>query len=132
MKTRISVVAAAAALMSLSYLGTSYATSNTAAKAPAEVTSPATVDDFRLSDQNLHSHELYQLGDASAVVLVTQQNSCPVSRNNATAVKALADAYKPKGVEIFMLNSTPSDKREAIVEEAQAYGYTLPVLMDSN
>ncbi|MGO9934058.1 MAG: redoxin domain-containing protein [Steroidobacteraceae bacterium] len=133
MKTRISVVAAGlAALVSLSFVGASYATSSTAAKAPAEVALPAAIDDFRLSDQNLHSHELYQLGDASAVVLITQQNSCPVSRNNATAVQALVDAYKPKGVEIFMLNSTPSDKREDIVVEAAAYGYNLPILLDSN
>src|SRR5271169_1152361 len=133
MKTRIYVVGAAlAAFLSLSYVGTSLATSSTAAKAPAEVALPATVDDFRLPDQNLHSHQLSQLGDASAVVLITQQNSCPVSRNNATAVQALVDAYKPKGVEIFMLNSTPSDKRDAIVAEAAAYGYNLPILLDSN
>jgi peroxiredoxin len=132
MKTRISVVAAFAAFMSLSYVGLSGATSSTAAKAPAEVTLPATIDDFRLSDQNLHSHQLSQLGDASAVVLITQQNSCPVSRNTASAVKALQDEYTPKGVEIFMLNSTPSDKRDDIVVEAAAYGYNLPILMDSN
>src|SRR5271154_2868689 len=132
MKTRKSVVAALAAFISLSYVGLSGATSSTAAKAPAEVSLPATVDDFRLSDQNLHSHQLSQLGDASAVVLITQQDSCPVSRNTATAVQALVDAYKPKGVEIFMLNSTPSDKRDDIVAEAAAYGYNLPILLDSN
>ncbi len=97
MKTRISVVAAFAAFMSLSYVGTSLATSSTAAKAPAEVTLPATIDDFRLTDQNLHSHQLSQLGDASAVVLITQQNSCPVSRNTAAAVKALQDAVRAQG-----------------------------------
>ncbi len=73
-----------------------------------------------------------QLGDASAVVLITQANNCPVSRNTSAAVKALQDQYSAKGVEIFMLNSTPSDKREAIVAEAQAYGYNLPILMDTN
>ena len=31
-----------------------------------------------------------------------------------------------------MLNSTPSDKRDAIVAEAKAYGYNLPILMDTN
>jgi mono/diheme cytochrome c family protein len=35
-------------------------------------------------------------------------------------------------VEIFMLNSTPADTREAILAEAKAYGYELPILMDSN
>jgi len=133
MKTRTSVAAAALiALVGLGYMGLSGATSSTAAKAPAEVVLPVTVDDFRLTDQNLHSHELRQLGDASAIVLITQQNSCPVSRNSAAAVKALQDQYAAKGVEIFMLNSTPSDKREEIVAEAQTYGYNLPILMDTN
>jgi len=131
-KTRTSAAAAALiAVAGLSYMGLSGATA-TAAKAPAEVALPVTVDDFRLSDQNLHSHELRQLGDASAVVLITQANNCPVSRNTSAAVKALQDQYSAKGVEIFMLNSTPSDKREAIVAEAKAYGYNLPILMDTN
>jgi peroxiredoxin len=132
MKTRIPVAAAALiALVGLGYVGLSGATSS-AAKAPADVTLPVTADDFRLTDQNLHSHELRQLGDASAIVLITQQNSCPVSRNTASAVKALQDEYSAKGVEIFMLNSTPSDKRDEIVAEASSYGYNLPILMDTN
>ncbi len=130
--TRTSVAAAAIlALASLGLVAASDATT-TAAKGPADVALPTTVDDFRLSDQNLHSHQLRLLGDASAVVLITQANMCPVSRNTSAAVKALQDEYTPKGVEIFMLNSTPSDKREAIVAEAAAYGYNLPILMDSN
>jgi peroxiredoxin len=129
-KTRTGVaLAALITAASLGYVGLSSATS-TAVKAPAEVTLPSTVDDFRLTDQTLHSHELRQLGDASAIVLITQQNSCPVSRNTSAAVKALQDEYAAKGVEIFMLNSTPSDKREEIVAEAQAYGYSVPILMD--
>jgi peroxiredoxin len=131
--TRTSVAAAAIlALASLGLVAASGATTTTAAKGPADVALPTTVDDFRLSDQNLHSHQLRLLGDASAVVLITQANMCPVSRNTSAAVKALQDEYTPKGVEIFMLNSTPSDKREAIVAEAAAYGYNLPILMDSN
>jgi peroxiredoxin len=131
--TRIGAAAAALiAVVSLSYAGLSGANPSAAVKAPADVALPTTVDDFRLTDQNLHSHELRQLGDASAVVLITQQNNCPVSRNNATAVKALQDEFAGKGVEMFMLNSTPSDKREEILAEAQAYGYTLPILMDTN
>ena len=87
-KTRTSVAAAALiAVAGLSYIGLSGATASSAAKAAPEVVLPATVDDFRLSDQNLHSHELRQLGDASAVVLITQANNCPVSRNTSAAVK---------------------------------------------
>jgi ABC-type sugar transport system substrate-binding protein len=118
-KTRTSAAAAALiAVAGLSYIGLSGATASSTAKAPAEVVLPVTVDDFRLSDQTLHSHELRQLGDASAIVLITQANNCPVSRNTSAAVKALQDEYSAKGVEIFMLNSTPTDTREAIVAEA--------------
>jgi len=113
------------------YMGLSVATP-TLTEAPPAVNLPATVDDFRLTDQTLHSHELRQLADASAIVLITQENSCPVIRNTATAVKALQHDYASKGVEIFMLNSTPTDQREAIRAEAEAYGYDQPILMDSN
>src|SRR6202042_1030008 len=79
-KTRTSAAAAALiAVAGLSYAGLSSAAAAPAAKAAAEVVLPVTVDDFRLPDQNMHSHELRQLGDASAVVLITQRNTCPVS-----------------------------------------------------
>src|SRR5258708_35879497 len=91
---------------------------------------PATIDDFRLPDQNLRSHELRQLSDARAIVLITQQNGCPVSRNTSPAVKELQKVYANGGVEILMLNSTPSDKRDSIVADAKEYGYDLPILMD--
>jgi peroxiredoxin len=93
---------------------------------------PVTVDDFRLTDQDLHSHQLSLLSDAKAVVLITQQNSCPVSRNIASSIKALQDQYAARGVEFMMLNSTPTDLRDDIVAEAQSYGYDLPILMDGN
>src|SRR3974390_3023346 len=132
-KTRTSIAAAALiAVAGLGYSALSTATTNAAAKAPAEVVLPVTVDDFRLSDQNLHSHQLRQLGDASAIVLITQAQTCPGSRNTGAAVKALQDEYSAKGVEFFMLNSTPSDKRDAIVAEAKAYGYNIAILMDTN
>jgi len=132
-KTGTSVAAVAlTAVAALSYMGLNGATASPTARAPAEVVLPITVDDFRLPDQNFHSHELRQLGDASAVVLITQANSCPVSRNSSASVKALQDEYSSKGVEIFMLNSTTIDKRDAIVAEAQAYGYNLPILLDVN
>ncbi len=88
------------------------------------------VDNFRLPDQNYQSHELYRMADAKAVVIVTQMNGCPVSRNTASAIKALKDAYASKGVEFMMLNSSPIDTREAVATEAKEYGFDMPVLMD--
>jgi peroxiredoxin len=100
-------------------------------KTKPALTLPTTVDDFRLSDEELHSHQLSLLNDASAIVLITQMDNCPVSRNIASSVQALQDTYAGKGVEFFMLNSNPSDKREDIVAEAKEYGYHLPILLDS-
>jgi peroxiredoxin len=110
------------------------ATTASAATAPAvaQVVMPTTADNFRLSDQNLHSHELRTMSDAKAVVLITEQNNCPISRNMATAVKNLQEAYAKQGVEFFMLNSTPLDKREEVIAEAKSYGYNMPVLLDTN
>lgn len=125
-----------AALVALLGLGgAALSAAHDAAKAsvsPADVALPTTVDDFRLPDQDLHSHQLRLLGDASAVVLITQMNMCPVNRNTAAAVKDLQTAYAGKGIEFFMLNSTPSNKREEIVAEAKAYGYDMPILLDTN
>ena len=89
------------------------------------------VDNFRLTDQNLESHELDRLADANAIVLLTQQNGCPVSRNTGSSMKALVAAYAGKGVEFMMLNSNPQDTREEIAAEAKAYGYDVPILMDT-
>jgi len=92
----------------------------------------ATVDNFMLSDHTLDSHELYRLHDAKAVVIVTHGIGCPVMRNTNPAIKALRDRYKPQGVEFFYLNSNLQDKRETLLEEAEEYGYDIPILMDVN
>jgi peroxiredoxin len=93
---------------------------------------PTKVDNFRLTDQNLLSKELYRMNDASAVVIITVQNGCPICRNTGPAVKALMSSFAGKGVEFMMLNSTPADTREEILAEAKAYGYDLPILLDRN
>jgi peroxiredoxin len=128
---------AATALVSLLSFGLmgwsdAHTTATASNVSPADVALPTTVDDFRLPDQNLHSHQLRLLGDASAVVLITQMDMCPVNRNIATSVKELQSAYAGKGIEFFMLNSTPSNKREEVLAEAKAYGYDMPILLDSN
>jgi len=102
------------------------------ADAPAPGARPARVDNFRLTDENLGSHELYRMKDASAVVIFTQMDGCPVVRNTMTDFNALVDAYAGKGVEFMMLNSDPNENREDIAQEAKDYGFKAPVLMDAN
>jgi peroxiredoxin len=126
--------AAAAAMVGAGYAGFAMAglTQAVAAADTDQVAMPAKVDNFRLSDQNLDAHELYQLKDAKAVVIVTQGVGCPISRNVNPALIELQKAYTDKGVEFFLLNSNAHDTRETIAAEAKEFGFTMPVLMDAN
>ncbi len=90
------------------------------------------VDNFELTDQTLLGHNLYSMADAKAVVLITQGNGCPVSRNNGAAYNALKAAYKDKGVEFFMLNANSQDSREDLLKEAADFNYNFPILQDPN
>src|SRR5204862_3790492 len=97
---------------------------------PVAATTPARVDNFLLVDQNLVAHELYRLGDAPAVVIVTQRNGDAVIRGQAAQVNRLSGDYGARGVEVMMLNSSLRDTMEAIRAEAGKAGYKVPVLMD--
>jgi mono/diheme cytochrome c family protein len=109
------------------------AASGPAPKASAGPTAAsARVSDFLLVDQNLVAHQLYRLGDAPAIAIVTQQNGDPVIRDAATKVNQLAAGYGAKGVEFMMLNSSLKDTMESIQAETVKAGYKLPVLMDGN
>jgi len=99
--------------------------------APATAAHASRVDNFMLVDANMEAHELYRLGDANAIVLVTQSNGDAVMQKAAPALKALKAAYAAKGVEFMMLNSNLKDSREAIQAEAAKAGYDTPILMDS-
>ena len=125
-------LAAFASALSLGYVGLKGAGPSRATADNAQIVAPLRVDNFRLNDQKMESHEIGRMTDASAIVLLTQQNGCPVSRNTGPSMKALVDAYAGKGVEFMMLNSNPQDTRDEIAAEAKEYGYGVPVLMDAN
>ena len=130
--SRTLILAGAVAALGMGYLGVTGAVSSQALTAQSVVATPTEVENFRLTDQNLQSHELYRMSDAAAVVIITQENGCPVCRNTAPGLKALMAAYAGKGVEFLMLNSNPQDTREEIAAEAKAFGFDMPILMDSN
>ncbi len=127
----LGLFAGAALLSGCSSDGTAPNAMSTASIASATA-AMAAVDNFMLVDQNLEAHELYRLGDASAVVVVTQANGDAVVRGLAPALKALKATYGAKGVEFVMLNSSLKDSREAVIAEAKAADYDLPVLLDVN
>jgi peroxiredoxin len=113
-----------AALLSQAAAGLSFATVALAA-APGDQ-----IENFRLLDQHGRSHELHYLSDATAVVLVTHGNGCPIVRQAMPALQALHEQYGPQGVEFLLLNSNLQDGREAIATEAAEFGIHLPILSD--
>lgn len=88
-------------------------------------------DNFRLTDHQGASHELYYLSDMKAVVLLAQGNGCDVSRQAATAVQALKSKYETQGVTFLAINSNLSDSLDAITKEAKQANIQLPIMVDS-
>ncbi len=90
------------------------------------------VDDFQLIDHTGAAHQLYYYDDASAIVLMTQGNGCPIVRNAMPALREVRDAYVDKGVVFFLLNSNLQDNAQTIAAEVEEFGFDMPVLVDEN
>ena len=100
--------------------------------APLTFGSPEIVDNFRLTDQQGTSHELYYLSDMKAVVLLAQGTGCDASQKAATTIESLRAKYEPQGVTFLLLDSNLQDaaSREALASKARQAGIGLPILMD--
>lgn len=90
----------------------------------------AKIGDFSLLDHTGKHHQLSWYGDQKAVVLFIQGNGCPIVRNGAPTLRTIRDEYQDKGVSFFMLNPQSQDDRDAIVKEAEEFGYDIPILLD--
>ena len=128
--TRIAVLLGSVAVVGGCAAGGGAPNALASGASPASATAPARIDNFLLVDQNLVAHELYRLGDAPAVAIVTQQNGDGVIRGQASTINRLAHDYGAKGVAFMMLNSSLKDSMEAIRAEATKVGYKAPILMD--
>src|SRR5262245_47487023 len=58
-----------------------------------EITTPATIADFTLNDQNGQAHELYKMTDAKAIVMVLQGVGCPIVQQLTPDIKDLQAKY---------------------------------------
>lgn len=135
MIARLSAGVAIAALVALGGYGSttlSPVSVASAADAPVAGSGAGHIDNFTLSDQNSAAHELYKMSGASAIVLITQMNGCPIVRNITPAIRTLQDKYKGKGVEFMMLNSSLADSREDVAAEAKDFGINMPILLDKD
>lgn len=91
---------------------------------------PQAINDFTLLDHNGKSHELFYYDDAKAIVIMIQGNGCPIVRNSLNDYMALSKKYRAKNIRFFMLNSNLQDDRNSIAAEADAWGISLPILVD--
>ena len=88
------------------------------------------VSNFALLDQQGRLFELRR-SNAQAVVLYCTMNGCPIARQSAEKLNALREQYAPRGVEVFMLNSSVADDRASIGREMRELRKPfLPVLKD--
>jgi hypothetical protein len=102
-----------------------------AASALTQVKVAEKVDNFRLVDQDSKSQDLYYNKNAAAVVIVSWADG-QFSRDTAPAIEALKAKYAGKNVRFFMLDSTPTDNRDAIGAEVKKASLSIPVMMDDN
>jgi hypothetical protein len=89
---------------------------------------PVKVDNFTLTDQSRSTHDLYALLDAPAIVIVPQVNGDPLSREAIKTLEGLKGIFSK--AEFFALNSSPTDTRAGIAEEAKAISSAIPILDD--
>ena len=65
-----------------------------------------------------------------AIVVMSQVNGSSLSREAATELQKVADAYKAKGVLFYMVNSNLGATREQSAVEVAKMKTSIPVLMD--
>lgn len=65
-----------------------------------------------------------------ATVLIFVWHTCPVANSYAPEIERIHQAYKDKGVAVFLVHVDPTLKEEKARKHATDYGYSLPVLVD--
>jgi peroxiredoxin len=88
------------------------------------------VANFNLIDQHGRAHELYRQ-QGRAVLLFFTANGCPVARQSALKLREIWDQYHPRGLDLFLVNSSAGDDRMAMGKEAAELGINrLNILKD--
>ena len=93
---------------------------------------PETLDNFRLTDQQGASHELYYLTDMKAVVLLAQGSECKGSQAAAATLEGLRAKYEPQGIRFLHINSNLPGSADSVSRPTVATHATkgIPILVD--
>lgn len=100
------------------------------AEPPAATPAPAQVANFTLVDQAGATQELYSHDKASVIVIATQVNGDPISREAANTLAYLKGIFGQ--ADYFLLNSSSTDTQTTIAAEASALNVSVPVLDDDH
>ena len=100
----------------------------TTPEGPAE--SAQEVTNFRLTDHRGLSHELYTRYDATAVVLIFDDNLSSQVEALVPEIGSLQAEFGTKGVVFWIINTADTVDRPALVSKAESLGLSLPMLHD--
>jgi peroxiredoxin len=90
---------------------------------------------FELPEPGGTTVSISDFKDAPALLVVFMCNHCPYVKHIRDTLVQLVKEYQARGVAVVAINANdvdayPDDSPEAMVREAQTYGYTFPYLYD--
>lgn len=90
---------------------------------------------FSLPDPDGRIHSLGEAQGADAVLVMFICNHCPFVKHVRKELARLGEDYLERNVAMFAINSNdyeshPDDRPEKMKEEAEAWGYAFPYLVD--
>ena len=88
------------------------------------------IADFELRDLDGTAHRLASFKDRKVVVIALVAAGCPITRNYAARLEALAREFEPKGVQFLAVSSSKQDEVPALRAFQKEFGLTFPVLKD--
>ena len=100
------------------------------ALAPAASAMPGYAENFRLTDQERFSHELFYFVDAPAIVLMAVTADSESGAEAAKALAELKETYEGQGVVFYMVNPAEGQTRAEMRDALVAMNVDMPVLMD--
>ncbi len=88
------------------------------------------VGDFGLIDHQGDYHQLSKYKHIKALVIITQQNACTENYNKLAKYKLMQSNFNSDDIVYLMMNSSGYDDLSSIRNEASAFDFGFPILLD--
>jgi peroxiredoxin len=87
--------------------------------------------DFQLRDTEGAMHTAAEWSAAKAVVVYFTTTDCPIANSYVPEMNRIHDAYAPRGVAFFAVQTDLTIPEAAVVKYARDFRYSYPLLFDS-